>query len=43
MNYELFGIVCHKGKRAERGHYVYYHCIEPKRWALFNDNCVEEF
>ena len=41
LNYELVGLLCHKGKRAERGHYVYYHQVSVKRWALFNDNCVE--
>lgn len=43
LNYELVGIICHKGKRVESGHYVYYHQISPKRWGYFNDNSVEEF
>lgn len=36
-------MVVHKGKKIDRGHYVYYHRLNSKRWALFNDNEVEEF
>jgi ubiquitin C-terminal hydrolase len=41
MDYQLVGIICHLGKNMEHGHYVYYHKVGEKRWALFNDNVVE--
>lgn len=41
MNYDLVGILCHRGKKVERGHYVYFHRVNPNRWAIFNDKIVE--
>lgn len=42
-SYELVGMVSHKGRSVNHGHYVYFHRINPKRWAEFNDNQVTEF
>lgn len=43
MTYQLVGIVSHIGKTVNSGHYEYWHRINTKRWAHFNDKYVTEF
>jgi uncharacterized UBP type Zn finger protein len=43
LGYTLVGIISHRGKNVQHGHYVYYHRINAKRWALMNDLATEEF
>lgn len=43
LQYTLVGMICHRGKNVEHGHYVYYHRIHGRKWASFNDKVTEEF
>jgi ubiquitin C-terminal hydrolase len=43
LEYSLVGIICHKGRNVEHGHYIYYHQINRRRWVVMNDLQTEEF
>jgi len=41
-NYELFGVVTHKGREADGGHYMGWVKKEGKKWLVFDDADVSE-
>uniref|UniRef100_A0A7S1TPE2 Ubiquitin carboxyl-terminal hydrolase n=2 Tax=Phaeomonas parva TaxID=124430 RepID=A0A7S1TPE2_9STRA len=41
-NYELFGVVTHKGREADAGHYIGWVRQEGDQWLVFDDDHVEE-
>lgn len=38
--YELFGVVTHKGRDADGGHYMGWVCDEGEKWFVFDDDEV---
>lgn len=40
LDYDLYGMVCHNGKNVYSGHYIYFHQINDRKWAEFNDYVV---
>lgn len=38
--YELFGVVTHKGRNADGGHYMGWVCDEGDKWFVFDDDEV---
>jgi len=41
-NYEIFGVVTHKGREADAGHYIGWVRQEQDKWTVFDDDHVEE-
>ena len=40
--YELFGVVTHKGRSADSGHYIGWVKVEEGKWIKFDDDQVSE-
>ena len=41
-NYELFGVVCHKGRDSSSGHYTAWVRMNGDNWVVFDDDEVSE-